>query len=285
MYVVRPHATCARPLLPSVDCAVVLTMAGSARLARAEARPLSTLCGATYVQVNRGFRAGGKPAWVHNTASDLVHAYRHACAWLAAHGYARSRVLLLEDDAELMDGCTALDFAHVDAFLRTHGDETVDAYTLGSFGARRPVPSDPLHARMLTGTRAALACTQAIVWTPHARTALLAADGAAVPHVDGHFLSLLPRVYVYERPLVVQRFPPTENAGEWCVVCDARSRVGRLVDITCVALLRAILRRLRMDTSTRGWRVIYAYHATQPFVLLFGVVCAALALGDRFAPA
>jgi hypothetical protein len=65
-----------RPLLPRVDCAVVLAMHGSERLPRLQRAdcPLHRLCARTLLQINRGYRDCPKPQ-VTNTAYDFTHAY------------------------------------------------------------------------------------------------------------------------------------------------------------------------------------------------------------------
>ena len=96
-YAVQQIGACADPLLPSVDCAIVLTMRGSERW-RAHAAFLLRLCPVTFLQVNDGFRAGRKPEWVTSSNRDLVHAYAHAFRLASGMGH----VLVLEDDAEPM---------------------------------------------------------------------------------------------------------------------------------------------------------------------------------------
>ena len=265
-YEVRELAQCASPLLPGVDCCIILTMRGSPRLKRIG--PLARLCRTTYAQVNDGFRGGGKPAWVRDSAGDLVHAYQHACAFASDKGL----VLILEDDAEFMPGATPADFARVDAFVRSRA---LDAYTLASMGARQPSASH--HVRMYTGRAASLACAQAVIWPRETRQALLRTPGASVPHIDGHFLSTLQTVYVYRKPLVVQRFPATENRNAWCVACtpDAWSRVK---DRMLIGMFRGVLALADMEHSLAGWNIIYAYHTVTPYALVFAATMSALAL-------
>jgi hypothetical protein len=255
-YRFRTVATCDHPWLPSVECAVVLTMRGSDRW-KAHLPFLSRLCRRTVLQINDGFRAGGKPEWVRATNSDLVHAYVHACESTRHLG----SVLLLEDDAEPMPGASFADFAEVDAFLRG-GDERWDAYTLGSMGRRHATRSRH-HFRMRTGLHGEVACTQAVVWSHAARQRLLRTSGASIPHIDCHFLSVLARVYVFCRPLVVQRFPPTDNRQSWCVVC--RDEVSaRARDRFAIGMFALVLAGLRMDRALGGWNVVYAYHMLAP---------------------
>ena len=272
-YQIVKKEDCDAPLLRNVDCAIVLTMREGKKRGRRggeaarEAGPLHRLCRETFVQLNEGFRGGGKPEWVTNSAHDLVHAYTHACEFAKGKG----NVLILEDDAEIMPGATRDDFSIVDAFLSTH---RFDAYSLGSFGARRP---EGEHMRMRTGRIGSVACSQAIVWSPTARNRLLRTHGASIPHIDGHFMSILGRVHTYRYPLVVQRFPSTENMSNWCVACTP-TLSGRARDTFAISLFRLVLRSLRLDRSLGGWNVIYAYH-THTWKSVFAVLGTHMRLG------
>ena len=248
-------------------------MQGSDRLRRVG--PLLRLCRTTYVQFNAGFRSGcrpRKPAWVHNSASDLVHAYMQACVFATTKGHV-GHVLILEDDAEFMPEAAPFDFSQIDTFLST--TRHWDAYTFGSFGGRMPTTKP--HVRMNSGRRGAVAFTQAVVWSRRARHRLLVTPGHQIPHIDGHFLSMLQYVYAFRRPLVVQRFPVTENSGEWCVMCTP-GRWARHVDDVLMGSFRRILQILEMDRSVWGWHVIYTYHMVSPLlvVILATVAIAAL---------
>ena len=248
-YQVQTLATCAHPLLPSVDCAIVLTMRGSERLRRPETRALVTLCHTTYVQINAGFSDGRKPAWVQNTSSDLVHAYMHACAWIKTQEYT-GNVLILEDDAELVPGCTLSEFQSVDTFVRS---QSFNAYSLGSFGGRQRYRAR--HYRFEKN----VACIQAVIWSPGLRERLVAKNGSAIAHMDGHFLSRTKRVYTFETPLVVQKLDATQNQNQWCTLCT-NDVVSTVYDGATIGLFKLLIRVLRMDKHTKGWRYIYTFH-------------------------
>lgn len=248
-YHIQAPTTCSRPLLPSVDCAIILTMRRSNRLRRAATKALLSLCHTTYVQINAGFGDGRKPAWVQNTSSDLVHAYMHACAWVKTQKY-MGNVLILEDDAELVSGCTLSEFQSVDTFVRSH---PFNAYSLGSFGSRKRYKAR--HFLLEKN----VACAQAVIWSPKLRERLLAMDGRAIPHIDGHFLSYVGDMFTFEVPLVVQKLNLTENQSQWCTMCT-EDVFAKVYDTTTTNLFKLLIRVLRMDEDTKGWRYIYTFH-------------------------
>jgi len=130
------------PLLPSVHCAIVLTMYDSQRIQEPTFDSVRKLCRRTYVQRNRGYRRCRKSACVVSSNTDIVHAYMNVCKEFKN---VDGNVLILEDDAQLMSNVKRLDFYRVDDFLMR---EKYDLYTLGSFGCMYHVSR--YHARILT---------------------------------------------------------------------------------------------------------------------------------------
>jgi len=255
-----PGDPAGRPLLPRVECAVVLTMHGSPRLPplqRADC-PLHRLCARTLLQINRGYRACHKPQ-VTNTAYDLTYAYAEVARWTRGMG----NVLILEDDAQLMPGATDADFGLVDEFLATR---EFDVYSLGSIGPFRPDGWGSRHRTFVHHWGMA----QAVIWSPRARDELLRRAAHRLPmHIDGGFLAKLPRCFTLDRPLVVQTFPVTANSGTWCFVCLG-GLVGR-VDREVARLVHALMGRLGLGHSVHGWRALYACNSAAVPVL--AVVC------------
>jgi len=240
-----------RPLLPRVDLAVVLTMHGSERLLRLQQAdcPLYRLCAHTVLQINRGYRACPKPQ-VTNTAYDLTHAYAEVARWTRGMG----NVLVLEDDAVLMKDSRDADFALVDEFVALRN---FNVYSLGSIGAVRPDAWGSRHRTFI----AKWGLTQAIVWSPRAREALLQRAAHRLPmHIDTGFLAMLPLCFTLDRPLVVQTFPVTPNTANWCMFCTGGS-FGRL-DRWLSQSGHACMGRLGLDHSVEGWRVLYMLNAT-----------------------
>lgn len=253
-----------RPLLPRVDLAVVLTMHGSERLLRLQQAecPLYRLCEHTVLQINRGYRACPKPQ-VTNTVHDISHAYTEVARWTRGMG----NVLILEDDAHVMPGASDADFALVDEFVATHD---FDVYSLGSIGANRPDEWGSRHRKFLGFWGAA----QAVVWSPRAREALLQRVAAhRLPAcIDAKFLAQLPRCFTLDRPLVVQTFPTTANAANWCILCTG-GLMGR-VDRAFCGLAHPLFRLVGLDRSVHGWHWLYAYNS----VALPLAVCLAVAV-------
>ena len=271
----------ASPWLPSVDCAVILTMRDSTRLQTEAAQALRQLCGRTYVQVNEGYRTCAKPAWVRKSCDDIVHAYAHAFERVRGMGL----VLVLADDAEIMAGATRADLGRVDAFVKRLGAEQPElafAYSMGIVGNALPI--DAYHTRIATGKALDCANAQAIIWSPASRERLLAIDDKArIVHIDGGFLSTLPAIYSYRDPLVVQRFPLTENMKTWRVL-HLTSPIGERIDAMYTAwFVRVLLHEyLRLHEGVAGWRVLYAMNLARgcggramPVVLLL-LLCATL---------
>jgi len=261
-----PGDPAGRPLLPRVECAVVLTMHGSQRLPplqRADC-PLHRLCARTLLQINRGYRACPKTQ-VTNTAYDLTHAYAEVARWTRGMG----NVLILEDDAQLMPGATDADFGLVDEFVATR---KFDVYSLGLMGPFRPEHWGSRHRRFVH----TWGITQAIIWLPRARDELLRRAAHRLPmHIDLGFLAQLPHCFTLDRPLVVQTFPATANSANWCFLCTG-GPVGR-VDRALARLYHAGLGRLGLGHSVHGWRALYACNSAAVPVL--AVVCLVVCLG------
>ena len=236
---------CRDPLLASIEVAIILTMEGSTRAIDPK---LSGLCARTYTQYNAGFRTGLKPCWVTKTCTDLTHAYMNACEFAAREGH----VLILEDDAFVLDSASRADFAAVDEGIEALRPRV---YSLGSFGIVVPART---HQRFLPGLLSSL---QAAVWSPEARAKLLLArDCPDFEHIDCGFVAHLGRVYTYRDPLVVQRLSPaTDNSKSWCFLCDDSA-----VDAGLVRAWKRLLEGLAFDSSDRAWSVVYAAQRLLP---------------------
>lgn len=244
------------PLLRAVPCAVVLTMRGSARIDAPAFRACRRLCAQTWVQENAGWRRCAKPPRVVDSATDLLHAYWHACKAFADDP---APILILEDDALVLNADRA-HYEAIDAFVRA---ADYDVYGLGNGGMFDALALGP-HRRV----RGVLGYSQAIVWSARARHAYLQLYESlpAARHVDVHMISRFARKYVYHRPLVVQLFPATENQAQWCFRCDG-STVERVLTRAYVGLLHRVL---HLDVDPRAWHVIYAgnCHAKRAAALL-----------------
>lgn len=236
------------PYLPSVECAVVLTMADSTRMRNPTFDEVRKLCRRTYVQTNQGYGKCPKEDWVTSSNTDLIHAYKNVCKHFRNIG---GNILIVEDDAQLMSNATRTDFDEVDRFLLTG---TYDLYTLGSMGVMRPIRNG--HSRIKRAT-----FTQAIVWTPWAREKLLHID--LFTHIDRDFVSKQNTV-TYKIPLVVQLFPGTENRRQWCTFC---SPANRGIESVLQRIHLVLLYGLSMDTSTTHWTTAYRVGKLIPIVM------------------
>jgi hypothetical protein len=262
--------TCGAPLLPGVTHAVILSIDGSERLERVR-RPdcfLYTLCANTIIQVNKGFARCRKPPHVTNSAFDLTDAYAHVAEKTQGWG----NVLILEDDAVLMPGALATDFALVDAFVTCR---PFSLYSLGSLGIVVPVLGTRHQRFVFTWGMA-----QAVIWSEGARHSLRKAvdlNPLSVEHVDIHFMATLRRSYTFNHPLVVQLLAPTANQGNWCFFCRASGIVAHL-DRVLISVLLCIIKRLRIDQSTDGWNVVARVNLlTIPVLSILLLACCAAA--------
>lgn len=261
--------TCAAPLLPRVEHAIILAMDGSERLERLRRPdcPLHRLCRHTIIQVNLGYRRCAKPNYVTNSAFDLTHAYGQVAARTRGWG----NVLILEDDAEFMPGADDADFAHVDEFVWS---QPFGVYTLGSIGAVIPLWGTR-HRRFVHS----IGCTQAVIWSEGARATLLARDCSAIQHIDVKFISKLPRCYTLDRPLVVQLFPTSVNQTNWCFICRPE---WRALDKAMVWAQLTLMRAAGLHRNLRGWGVVTHCNLIALPILLLLVGAAATAVLRRF---
>lgn len=243
------------PLLPSVECAVVLTTEGSDRLTKKSGvafERLKGLCRRTYVQSNRTYGTCRKPGWVSSSCSDLTHAY--STAFRAFDGVVEGVLLVLEDDAQISERATRKDFEEADAFLRTG---SYDLYTFGSIGVQVPIGRN--HFRFLPRP-SFIAFTQAVAWPRKARRDFLSDRSmrSRWAHVDKHFLSKVRNVVTHRKPLIVQTFPVTENSeSAWCLVCR-RGRLAEAFDVRWRRVTRKFFQFTEMDEKPEAWNGFYA---------------------------
>lgn len=260
-YSYETYSASGSPLLPSLERAYVLTTAAArpTRLAPHRLAELRRLCGTTVVQINSGFVSGAKRG-VKGTATDLCHAYRQAFRHAVT---CSGPVLVLEDDAQLMQPNDtperAAAFAAVDAFVGAPDAQArYDVYSLGSAGPFDRSRDVGGHRRF----RGLMGFSQAVVWTAHARAAVLASHTASRTvdsdvHIDVHTLSRFGRKYTWHEPLVVQLFPTTANMSEWCIACD-----GSVWEKPVVRCWQGFLQHvLKLDDDPAGWKALYALNA------------------------
>lgn len=265
-------ATSDDPLLPSVDCSIILTMSGSKRLFRHGVADLLRLSKRTLVQVNMGYKSGLKPDWVTDSAYDLTHAYVHACFYCEKHCIL-GNVLLIEDDATVFARTTRDDFSNVDLFLET---QLFDCYSLASMGWT--VHKDVKH-RWMFPCKMGMAYTHAVVWSRALRMKLLSEDHTDIHHIDGDFLSRCNQMLVYHTPLVVQTFPDTENQCSWTLMSGRRG--ASPPSDTKVAMSRAWMRGwircmkyFDLDEDPRHWSTIFWVQYMVPIlIVLISTAC------------
>lgn len=274
-YSIRPYALCSDPYLPSVRRAFILTLTtehGTRRMAMRDKRePLYKLCRKTYVQYNTPWDVcGTKPSHVHNTATDLVHAYTH----LARHVLetmkpGEDHVLFLEDDAEILRDDPRL-FREVDTFLN---ENEYDIYSLASFGVTTRYKQNHRRFGSLFGF------SQAIVWHRNALHRLLQSN--VKEHIDVHFLGSLSRKFTHRTPLVVQTFEDTPNTKTWCFQCKQSSLEKHAVR-TWLFLLQDVL---KLRTQPHGWHILQRMgHVENMVVVLVVIACVCIRLQGNVHP-
>ena len=257
------------PLLRSVPRAYILTMAHSKRLDNYRRACLCQLARTTIVQYNhRGATDCKKPPCTEKSNFDLVHAYKAACEHSMCIG--DCPVLFFEDDAILRSDARKEEFECIDDFIRQN---TFDVYTLGSYGISYPLFWCTRHYAMWSTF-----CAQATIWSFDTRRSLLAMETSKVPHVDAHFLSKRSLKYKFERPLILQTFPKTENAESWCMYCG--NGTLRHVDKRALQAWRWFLHYLDLDRSALpGWDVLDALsNVSFAIIIAMLLVCVHLLL-------
>ncbi len=237
-YNIQCVATCNEPLLKNVDATYILTLESSKRVID---KNITNLSKVTYVQTNQGFRKCPKPG-VDSSSRDIVHAVQNVCI----NTRHLSNVLVLEDDAEMMPTCTKRrSFSQVDSFLSRHSGIV---FSLGSFGFVIPASCT---IRKFVGF---MGFAQAVIYSQAVRNELENVNVEEVKHIDAHFLSRHP-CYTHALPLVVQKFPNTDNMKEWSITGGA---VRGWVEGCLVRCFIFIMQNvLCLRCCTYGWFFIY----------------------------
>lgn len=207
------------------------------------------LCKTTFIQYN----PGGASKQIHDTSTDIIHAYRSACAFLDRVAPFAS-CLILEDDAIVTENAAARAWRDVDNYIASHIGE-FDLYSLGSFGIWDRLDDHGPHRKFVSH----FGFAQATIWTRRARRWLMRYElPTTTTHVDVHVMSQL-RTRCYKDPLVVQLFGISANQNGWCFLCAPRGTLLRELENALVRVwIERVLRgALSLDTSVRGWRTLY----------------------------
>lgn len=234
--------SCEKPLLKSIDCTIILTMANSQRLV-STINDLIKLSRTTFIQENKGYTGCKKEDWVDSSSKDLVHAYVQACKFVK---HIKGYVLILEDDAQIIQNKSRLThFRRVNTFITKR---KAKLYTLGSFGMMTPNSTSLFHNRMHF-----LSFTQAIIWSKRARDTLLKANHCSITHIDSSFCRKIGSTYTYYRPLIIQTFPNTVNRSSWCLMCNEKYKT---LDAMFNLLSAKLIHMLQLDVNLRGWSIL-----------------------------
>lgn len=253
-YKITLEATCESPLLPNVDYAIILTMTNSDRRKGESFKQLFKICKKTYVQENKGFKYCKKPDWVNHSGRDLIHANKNACLFSEND----DNVLILEDDAEILTPLCRDSFYRVNDFVKNN--KTFDAYSLGSLCAG-VLPSTLYHHLCVRPIGA-----QAMILSKKVRESLLIESLKDMHHIDSSFYSFK-RVYTFYKPLVVQKFPKTENRSNWCTFCNTKLKT---FDNKLNNLTQRVFDILKLQDENTHWTTIYILQsAFVPVYILF----------------
>jgi hypothetical protein len=251
---------CETPLMRSVPCAYILT------LHETETFPwLHGVARRTYVQRNRGFscpKIGPDGSPIDRPNVDILHAYQTAFASAnSAASSAKAPVLVFEDDAVFTKTGKA-DLAAVDRFV---ADSRFSIYSLGSFGIMTPCSGGHW---LLSGFGA----SHAVVYSAHARAAVLDARPSKHAQVDTSILSRMPGKFTYKRPIAYQKLEAsTANSAAWCFSCD-----GGIRDSMLRSFARVGVGIVGLGTEG-GWHTMYALQKIPVFIpLVFVLVLVSL---------
>lgn len=212
------------PILTNVDLTIVLIMENSNRF---KYDPfLMSLSKETVLQYNKGFKKCSKPG-ITKSSEDLIYSY------FTAFQYCNhlNNVLILEEDAEVLNN----DLKHY---------KEIDKYLCGNFkvlsfgtnGLFKQENKNFYSVNIAHGT-------QAQIFSKEFRDELILKfkNNNFKGEIDTTYLSNYV-VSVYNFPLIVQKFPETENFNNW----SGNKFLNKLG-----------IKTLNLDNSLNGWYIIH----------------------------
>lgn len=212
------------PIFKNVDATIILMMEKSTRFKYDSF--LLNLSKTTIIQYNKGCKKCNKPG-ISNSSEDIIHAY------FTAFNYSNDlgNVLIIEEDAEILNR----DMKHyriIDDYLGSK----FNALSFGTNGVFKNINKNFYTVDIAHGA-------QAQVFSKNFRNILKdkIKNNNFKGEIDSTYLCNN-AVTVYNFPLIVQKFPETENFNNW-----SGNKFLNKMGIKTIGL----------DTSLNGWYIVH----------------------------
>lgn len=213
------------PILSNVDLTIILMMENSNRF---KYDPfLLSLSKKTVVQYNKGFKNCNKPG-ITKSSEDINHAYYTAFEY--THHF--NNILILEEDAEILN----YDLSHykiIDDYL---GSNNFNVLSFGTNGVFKEINKNFYQVDIAHGA-------QAQIFSMNFRNNLKnnMKSNNFKGEIDATYLCNNV-VTVYNFPLIVQKFPETENFNNW----SGNKFINKLG-----------IKTIGLNSSLNGWYIIH----------------------------
>ena len=232
-------------------------------------KKLLKLCKNTYIQLNEGFKNCYKK-YVDRSSKDIVFSYYNLFISLENNNFAkRQNILVLEEDAEILDDLI-FDKEIKNSINDFIKNNEFSIYSFGSIGLFET--SFNYHKKFLN----VLGYCQACIWSYEARIQYIDIiekfiyKDEYIPHlhVDGNIISKFKNKYSFYKPLIIQKFPKTENMENWCYICND----SKFEKITIKMYIYFIHNILKLDKSSKGWYFLYKINNNLSFLLILVLI-------------
>ena len=212
------------PILNNVDLTLVLMMENSTRFKKDSF--LLSLSKKTIIQYNKGYKKCNLK-YITKSSEDINHAY------YTAFMYSKSfnNVLIIEEDAEILN-TDPKHYKLIDEYL----SGTFNVLSFGTNGVFKSIDKNFYKVDTPHGA-------QAQIFSKDFRDNLMLKikNGNFKGEIDADYLNNYV-VTVYNFPLIVQKFPDTENFNNW----SGNKFLNKLG-----------IKTLALDTSLNGWYIIH----------------------------
>jgi len=238
-YYYKEINTSENPILKNVDLTIILVMENSTRF-----RPcdfILNLSKKTVIQYNKGFKACKKPDSITKAPTDIIHAYYTAFSY--ADNY--DNVLIIEEDAEILNN----DIEHykkIDAFI----EKPFKILSFGTNGKFKKINKDFYEVKTPHGA-------QAQIFSKEIRTVIKKHifENDFSGEIDTTYMNNI--VTVYNFPLIVQKFPETENFKSW----GGNPFLNKLG-----------VKILNLDKKPEGWYILHLISKLREYTIQFIVL-------------
>lgn len=214
------------PILSNVDVTIILVMENSKRFKINDF--LLSLSKQTIIQWNKGFKICDKSKFVTRSSEDINHAYFTAFQYTKNY----NNVLIVEEDAEILN----YDLKHYNIINDYIINNFFKVLSFGTNGVFKKINKDFYTVDVAHGAQAQ------IFSRPFREECSLAIK-------TNNFKGEIDTTYfgnnivtVYNFPLIVQKFPETENFNNW-----SGNKIINKLGIKSIAL----------DKTLNGWYIIH----------------------------